>query len=303
MIRITEKSFFPLADIALTANGGPYGQIEIVGARLLRVGQLIKIRSNTQPSIQVKVNKILSETEIVVGEPKKPVSDTIDLTSYTTADSAIIFNAELSPRPAISPDDVIRAVYDEESSIALRSILVDDLGRYIGLDPDRPFHVQLSDGSVNIGTVNADLDVQLDHTGATPDSVQVGDGTETLEIKPDGSAQVGEGLFDSIQTLETGTSLASAFNTSSINVEQYSRGFLKAVWTGANDSNDATFVIEVSDNETDWSQLGESGMVLLQEADTQIWQILEFPARYMRLVYTENSNNAGTVNISFMGRY
>lgn len=211
------------------------------------------------------------------------------------------------PKNQLKTRNTIIQSEHEDDADAKRVLIVDELGNFNS--PENPLFVQLSDGSVNIGTVNAELEVQLSHidndpdAGDVADSVRIGDGVEIAEIKPDGSLQVGEGLFNSIQTLETDTSLASAFNTSAIDVGAYSRGMLKAVWSGANDSNDATFVIEVSDNATDWSQLGESGMVLLQEDDTQIWQILEFPARYMRLVYTENSNDAGTVDITFMGRY
>lgn len=59
--------------------------------------------------------------------------------------------------------------------------------------PDNPLYVQLSDGSINIGTVNAELEVQLSHKNNDPDlgdiadSVRIGDGVEELAINPDGS--------------------------------------------------------------------------------------------------------------------
>lgn len=108
--------------------------------------------------------------------------------------------------------------------------------------------------------------------------------------------------YEPAVALETATSLATAFNTSSVDVTSLQCGVLKAKWTGAQDSNDATFVVEVSDDDTDWVQIGESGMVLLSEDDTQIWQILEFPAQYLRLAYTQNSNTTGTVDITFVGK-
>lgn len=59
--------------------------------------------------------------------------------------------------------------------------------------PDNPVHVQLSDGSINVGTVNAELEVQLSHLDNDPnsgdihDSVRIGDGENLLAINPDGS--------------------------------------------------------------------------------------------------------------------
>lgn len=59
--------------------------------------------------------------------------------------------------------------------------------------PENPLYVQLSDGSINIGTVNAELEVQLSHKANDPDagdvadSVRIGDGVEEMAINPDGS--------------------------------------------------------------------------------------------------------------------
>lgn len=78
--------------------------------------------------------------------------------------------------------------YKAEFNFPVKSSLTDENGN--PFSPTNPLHVQLSDGSVNIGTVNAELEVQLDHTGANPDSVQIGDGVETLAINSDQEALV-----------------------------------------------------------------------------------------------------------------
>ncbi len=81
----------------------------------------------------------------------------------------------------------------EDNADSKRVTFVDESGVITGYSADKPLFVQLSDGSIEIGTVNAELEVQLSHqddvpdTGDIADSVQIGDGTDTLEINPDGS--------------------------------------------------------------------------------------------------------------------
>lgn len=71
---------------------------------------------------------------------------------------------------------------------------VDEFGSPI--NTQNPLPVRLTDGSLNIGSVNAQLEVQLSHAadtpdpGDVPDSVQIGDGQDILEVNPDGSINV-----------------------------------------------------------------------------------------------------------------
>lgn len=56
--------------------------------------------------------------------------------------------------------------------------------------PDNPIYVQLSDGSINIGTVNANIEVQLSDQSPDPDVVRIGNGTNQLKVNADGSIDV-----------------------------------------------------------------------------------------------------------------
>jgi hypothetical protein len=55
---------------------------------------------------------------------------------------------------------------------------------------NRPLPVKLTSLTGDINITANDLNVQLIHTGANPDSVRIGDGTELLEISASGEAQV-----------------------------------------------------------------------------------------------------------------
>lgn len=55
---------------------------------------------------------------------------------------------------------------------------------------NRPLPVKLTDVTGDINITAGDLNVQLTHTGANPDSVQVGNGTNIMQVDASGNAQV-----------------------------------------------------------------------------------------------------------------
>lgn len=110
------------------------------------------------------------------------------------------------------------------------------------------------------------------------------------------------GEYDSETQIATSQSLSSDFNSTSIDFEGKNKGFIRASWSGANNDNEATFVIEISADNTNWSQLGESGMALIVEEETQVWQFIEIPSRFARLAFTANGNSGGIVDIFWSGK-
>lgn len=195
--RISEKRFYAIPAQALTADGTVDGTITIAKTFCWKVGQIITCVSSTVQPRRLKIKAVLSETTIKVGEIDTPIYKFTDVSSLLVADTAMIElhdDYDSNRRPVIDLHEIQRQVYEEEPTIALRSHLVDWLGRSYCVD--NPIPVQLSDGSIDIGTVNAELEVQLSHQDNVPDagdvadSVQIGDGVEILEINPDGSINV-----------------------------------------------------------------------------------------------------------------
>jgi hypothetical protein len=92
----------------------------------------------------------------------------------------------------------------EDSADAKRVIPVGLDGQISGTVTN-PIYVRLSDGSISIGTVNAELEVQLSHKDNVPnagdvaDSVRIGDGVEELDLNTDGS--VNANTYEKIFTL------------------------------------------------------------------------------------------------------
>jgi hypothetical protein len=193
-----EKRLAELSARLLIADGTADGQLQIADAFLLKVKQTILLKSTTQATRQVQVKRVTGPTTFFVGRLDEDIEDRIDVSAFLVADGATVSQTDTAflKRPKIAPEDFQRAVYDEEPTVALRSVIVDRGGRYIGSDPDSPFYVQLTDGSVNIGTVNAQLEMFITHKDNDPDagdvhsSLRIGDGVDELAINPDGSINV-----------------------------------------------------------------------------------------------------------------
>lgn len=167
---------------AFIANGTAQGRIQVLDARGFYVKAQVRIISNTQPAKFLEVKRIEGTQFIYVGDPGD-ITHRSDVSAYLVADNAkIILYEQLIP--AIKSDSIIQGVYAREPIVAIRSALVDEYGRFWG--KQNPMPVELQTGSVNIGTVNAELEVQLSHKdnflhpGDIHDSVRIGDGVDTI---------------------------------------------------------------------------------------------------------------------------
>lgn len=166
-----------------TANGTAGGLITVADTAGFYVKSQVRITSSTQPSLLLEVKRINGTTQIEVGPIGQSILERTDVSAYLVADSATITLYE-QKIPPITNDSLLGYVYDREPIVALRSVMVDRYGRYY--NTDNPLPVQLSDGSINIGTVNAELEVQLSHQDNVPnpgdvaDSVRIGDGINTM---------------------------------------------------------------------------------------------------------------------------
>lgn len=187
--RITEKKYLAISTTPFTADGTVDGIVTIVNTYCFKVGQCVLLKQGSTHFV-VKIKRVISSTQFIVIDKDKSVTthDKLDISSFLAGTTVELQEVK---RPVIDLLEIQRQVYEEEPTIALRSHLVDWLGN--SYDPTNPMPVQLSDGSINIGTVNAELEVQLSHqpnvpnAGDVPDSVQIGDGTDILSINPDGS--------------------------------------------------------------------------------------------------------------------
>lgn len=189
-----EKRLKAVPPQLFTSNGTILGGLTITQGCFFRVKQKVLIKAISLPNLLLEVKRVEDDgVTLYLGPCKGNIRDRTDLTAYTTLLLSTI-EADEQERPSIPEQEIERLTYSEEPIVARRSHLVDCLGR--PYTTTNPFPVRLSDGSVNIGTVNAELEVQLSakdndpNPGDVHDSVRIGDGTEELLINPDGSINV-----------------------------------------------------------------------------------------------------------------
>ena len=182
-----------IAPIALTADGGARGEVTTASSCAFVLSQIVVLTATGIDPITLRVRRVPSEFTVELGPIDGDTKDRTDITAYTAILAAAI-EANEQDRPIVPEQEIERHTFQDEPTVARRSFMVDCKGE--GYRKDNPFPVQLSDGSIDIGTVNAELEVQLSHQDNVPDagdvadSTQVGDGVEILEINPDGSINV-----------------------------------------------------------------------------------------------------------------
>lgn len=193
-----ERKLLEIPPQLFTSDGTSRGKLVIADPCLFRVKQDVIIESSTQSLIESIVQEVLEDGTIIVGprdagDRRYHQKAKTDLSAYLVADGATI-RAERQGLKGMDIKEIAQEGFERGPISAFRNINVDKCGHVN--DEQHPVWVQLTDGSINIGTVNAELEVQLSHQDNIPDvgdiadSVQVGDGVEIIEVNPDGSINV-----------------------------------------------------------------------------------------------------------------
>jgi len=137
--RITEKRYMEISPKSFTADGTINGVLTISSTYSFKVGQQVTIKSDTQPILKVKVQRVISETQLIVIDIGEAVitKKKLDMSMYLVADTATIELLE-DKRPVIDLLEIQRQVYEEEPTVALRQHSVDWLGRPYSEDNPLP---------------------------------------------------------------------------------------------------------------------------------------------------------------------
>lgn len=187
-----EKRWAAVAPVAFTASGTNQGKASVTSTRGFRVKMDVVLIHPTLPSIELEVKRVAGRTTLYLGPKNTRINDfSVDLSAY---DNQTSIYANEQARPSIPLQELERAAYEEEPVVAKRVMPVDEFGN--PYHTDNPLPVQLSDGSINVGTVEANIEVQLTHRDNDPslnkqhDSVRIGDGEDELAVRENGSINV-----------------------------------------------------------------------------------------------------------------
>jgi hypothetical protein len=140
-----ERYWETRSPVLLTADGGADGSVIIADVCGWKVKQQIVISAPSLPDLPLEIKRVISSTKLIVG-PKVTTGKMIaraDLSAYTTALLSTI-RAEEQPKVRIPPTDIIQAAYEQEPTLALRTIGVDCIGDPWGKDNPLPVLATIS---------------------------------------------------------------------------------------------------------------------------------------------------------------
>ena len=123
-----EKRLIAVPPQALAADGGTDGSIIVADTSLFKVKQEVILTATSLPNLDnVEIKRINGPTQMVVGPKNGNILATTNVSAYTVALNASIFANE-QKRPSIPLEEIVRAVYEEEPTVAIRTIPVDEFG-------------------------------------------------------------------------------------------------------------------------------------------------------------------------------
>ena len=103
---------------------------------------------------------------------------------------------------------------------------------------------------------------------------------------------IGTSIFEASISLD----LTSNFTTTALNTSTFKPGgSVQFLWTGL-DAFNARAILQSSDDGTNWNDLGgqQAGVILIDSPDSQIWEMVNIPSKFIRLDYTANSVTIGS---------
>jgi hypothetical protein len=160
--KLQEKRLRAISSRLFLADGSATGEITIASTRPFKVKQEVIISATGLPNLELEVKSVNNPTQLIVGPRSGNINARTDVSSYTTILSAAIFANE-QKRPSIPFEEVTRAVYDEEPTIANRSVLVDQDGEYIDSIEDNTGTRRLAvDTVVNVGNLSVTIQEPTD---------------------------------------------------------------------------------------------------------------------------------------------
>lgn len=170
-----EKSWDAIASTLLTSNGTVNGQITLASTAGLKVKQNIFLTSATQPTLELEVKRVWSGTLLEVGPINAPLSARSNVSAYTTVDGAAI-TANFQPRSNIPLQSINRAVYEEDPTVAIRVVQVDQFGNILGGSGGVASDVNIRDGfgnAITSTTVGIDQALDVNIVNSSPVNVDL----------------------------------------------------------------------------------------------------------------------------------
>lgn len=151
--------------------------------------------TNGSDKLIVEIKRVISTTQLsVIAYENKKVLTQDKFESMIAPFNGGTLTAPEQERNKIGGDVALKNAYAEEPTVAIRTNLVDYWGCQYATD--NPLPVQLTDGEINIGVVEANIEVQLSHLDDWPkpgrihDSIRIGNGDYIADVDSDNQLKV-----------------------------------------------------------------------------------------------------------------
>lgn len=146
-----ERTWPEVEPIALIVNGGEWGKVVVSDVAGFRVKQSAYLTANGLPDLPVQVKIVLSPTTLIVGFVDNQIANwkPINISAYTVANNAMI-GAQWQDKNKIGVDDISKAVYEADPTVAIRTIDVDQYGDFY--TENNPLPVSI-DSTISVGEV------------------------------------------------------------------------------------------------------------------------------------------------------
>lgn len=127
-----ERLWDSIGPIAFIADGADDGVVTLTSTFGLRVKQQVAVYSTTIPinkAIKLEIKKVLSPTKVIIGkvETVGQFMNRYPMSAYLVSDGAMLKVVE-QERKSPRPEDILKAIYEQEPVVALRTYGVDAYG-------------------------------------------------------------------------------------------------------------------------------------------------------------------------------
>lgn len=153
-IEMLERYWKEVPSQFFSANGTSDGIVTIASTSPFKIKQFVVILNPSLPSIAGEIKAILSETQMAIGPQTSNPNMRIDLSAYGNNST---ISAPEQPRPAVPIQDIERFTYEEEPTVARRTVPVDEAGnilKFVRSAPGQPKSMAVSVDHLTFSSFN-----------------------------------------------------------------------------------------------------------------------------------------------------
>lgn len=147
-----EKAWGLVPPQPFTSDGTQFGEITIANTAGFKVKQAAYLIANGLPALPVQIKRVLSPNLLIVGTINNAQIaqwPPLNISAYTVALDAAI-GAQIQPKSLPTVDDILKAVYENDPTVALRVVFSDQYGNLYS--DQNPLPATFS-GTISIGSV------------------------------------------------------------------------------------------------------------------------------------------------------